>query len=204
MKKSHRQNLSSKTHALPEIIAKKQRADDEHAVPNEADLLKMRRDAEAKSLALFPEHEPRLVAEVASRLLGSGNDFAGATKRALSLLDACESAAKKRREWRDANTIGQMRDRDVPAHLTFQKGVKFITGQPRVDRAAEAFKKFLSYHYGESSNPKKGELHKSTKRKLAAEIERYEREGFERHLLALGKRDFQTWSKLQKKAKNNL
>ena len=197
MKNPHRQKKPSE----PAVIADKERADGERAEPNATNLEETRCKVEAKNLALYPKHEPRLVAEIASRLLGIGNDFNLAAKRALDLLDACDSATERRRKLREANNIGQMRHRDVPAHLPYRDGIKHITGQSRTDRAEKAFVKFLPYFHGDRGIPEKTELRKSMARELAEAIARYKQEGFEQGSLAAGKRLFLIWSGLPKNSR---
>lgn len=197
MKNSRRQKKQTK----PTTIADKERTDGERAEPNRTEFEETRRKVQAKNLARYPEHGPRLVAEIASQLLNGGKDFASAAKDALSLLDACESAIKSRREVREANNTGQMRNQDVPAHLPYKEGLFYITGKGRTDRAAKAFAEFLPYFHADRSIPEKIALHEFTKRGLAEAIARYEREGFEKGSLADGKRLFQIWSKLPKNSR---
>ena len=125
MKKTSHQKKPPKPAAVADI----EKTDGEQAERNATHLDDTRRTVEAKNLARYPEHEPRLVAEIASRLLNGGKDFASAAKDALSLLDACESAIKSRSEVREAHNTGQTRNQDVPANLPYKDGVKYITGE---------------------------------------------------------------------------
>ena len=194
MKNSPRKKKPS----TPAFVLSTESVAGECAPTNLTDLAAIRREVEAKNLARYPEHAPQDVAEVASRLLGTGNDFDATARRAMSLLDACVSAVNSRRKVREANNVGQMRNRDISAHLPYREGLKHITGQTRTDRAKKDFLEFLPYFYADRSIPEKITPRKFTKPELAKTIARYEREGFLWQELAEGKRLFLIWRKIQK------
>ena len=98
----------------------------------------------ADVLRQLPEHDASLVAGIAARLLRS-DGYHDAVERALRLLDATAEGLLKRDDLRARAILGQCERADVPAHLDFLRGIKFITGHTRRDRAEKDWLDFLSY-----------------------------------------------------------
>ena len=149
-----------------------------------------RMEVERKNLADFPEHDRGRVEEVASRLLANSEwrgatskDFDAAAESALKLLDACSIAIERRRKHRYSRDVGQTRNLEVPAWLSYREGITYITEQNRHDRAEACFTEFLPYWLSTMEEVR------ATQRaaKIAEYHARAKEEGFERRSLVDGR-----------------
>lgn len=162
------------------------------------------KSARAEVLRHFPEHDARLVAEIAARLLvGDGCD--DAAERALRLLDATAAKLRQRDELRE-KLLSQCEQADVPADSDFKHGIKYITGQTRRDRADDDWVDFLPdfIREGKICNAENalppGQLaEKSIPATTPAEVakvqKRHEQKGFSGRELSVYRQIFRRWKK---------
>jgi hypothetical protein len=124
---------------------------------------------------------PETLARLAVHLL-NGTNYRDAVRRAYALLEAAETEIQRQGE------LQSMTPSDAPAHLDYVKGICFITGQKRRDRAEEYFTDFLNNSLRESKQieielttgtwPASKDVPQTTKPELRATIDRYEKKGF--------------------------
>jgi hypothetical protein len=159
----------------------------------------------------FPSHDPRLVAEVAARLAPVGRnitrkDAMGIARNALNLLDGVQDIVNERENSRSKILAGISVRAEIPEHLGWAEGKKYILGTDgggsearfgdllknklRTDKRLELRAQCIQAGLPE---PELDEIPNTTAKELNAVRSRLEKEGFSRSDLESLKHHHSVW-----------